>query len=104
MIERHLSNPEPDPLEDIPRLPLRPEQVRSIHGSFAGVDIGLHGPDEFRSLEDLPEGVEDEVDRDADIRGDEVVNGPGAEDVEAVEEDDDGEEDEREVSGVRLER
>lgn len=32
--------------------------------------------DEFGSLEDLPEEIEAEIDRDPDIRGDEVLHAP----------------------------
>lgn len=67
------------------------------------MDVRLCRTDELRSLEDLPKNVKDEVDGDADIRGHEFVDVPRTEDIKAVEDDDEGEEDERKVSGVWLE-
>lgn len=68
------------------------------------MDVRLCRTDELGSLEDLPKNVKDEVDGDADIRGHEFVDVPRTEDIKAVEDDDDGEEDERKVSGVWLEK
>lgn len=67
------------------------------------MDIRLCRPYELGSLEYLPESVEDEVDGDADVRRHEVVDAPWTEDIKAVEDDDDGEEDEGKPSGVWLE-
>ena len=65
------------------------------------VDVG--GAEPLSALEELPEEVEDGEDGDTDVVGDEVVDVPRAEDVEAVEKDDDGEEGEGRPRGVGLE-
>lgn len=58
---------------------------------------------ELCPLEEFPKQIEGEINGDADVGGDEVVARPWLEDVEPVEEDDDGEEEERCVGRVRLE-
>lgn len=67
------------------------------------MQVGLGGIDPLGALDNLPEGVENKVDRDADVSGDKVVKDPGLKDVEAVEENDDGKEDKGGVGGVGLE-
>jgi len=104
MRDKHrLSNPEPNPLNDVSRLPLRPYEIRSIHRSFPGLDIRVRRVHPLRSLEYLPEGVQDEIDRNADIGSDEVVDSPRAEDIKAVKDNDYGKEYEREPGSVWLE-
>ena len=84
---------------------LRPLAILGIEGGLAGEDVGLGGIDPLGALEDLPEGVEAEVDDDADVVGEEAGDVPVAvdEDVEAVEDDDEGEEDEGDPAEVGLE-
>lgn len=101
-------NPEPDLLDPIPGVVLRPHL--RIKRSLPGPDIRLMGLDELGPLEDLPEKVEAQVDGDADVRGDEVLHAPVRaailvvrEDREAVEDDDDDEKDKGDVGGVGLE-
>ncbi len=98
-----LSDPKPNPLDNIPRPPLGPMRIRRIQRRLAGKNIRLVRRDPLGPLEDLPERVQGEVDGDAHVRRDEAVDVEGAEDVEAVEDGDDGEEDEREPGRVRLE-
>lgn len=57
----------------------------------------------MRLLEQLPKHVQEEIDGDSNISGHEFLGAPRTKDVEAVEEDDDGEEDEGEPGGVGLE-
>ena len=60
-----LSNPEPNLLEYVPRHLLRPDL--GIECSLARPDVSLGCLDEFRTLEDLPEQEEAEVDWNGDI-------------------------------------
>ena len=55
------------------------------------------------ALKDFPKGVEHEINGNADISRDEVIAGPRLEDMEAVEDDDDGEEEKCKVGGEGLE-
>lgn len=98
-----LCNPVPDLLDEVLGHLLGPNL--GVEGGLAGPDVCVLGLDECGTLEDLPEGIEGKVDGDADISGDEVLDGPvsGCEDIEAVEDDDDGEVGEGEVCGVGLE-
>ena len=101
-----LSQPEPHLLNPIPWPP--PLPLRRIRTLLARPNIRLDRPDKARPLPDLPPQVEGEVDGDASVGGDEVVDvegfvgGRGREDVEAVEEGDKGEVDEGEVGQVGL--
>lgn len=83
-----LCNPEPDLLNDVLGLALRP--VLSIKSSLAGPDVGVLGLDPAGALKDLPEAVKGEVDGDANVGGDEVRHCPvsASEHSKAVEEDD----------------
>lgn len=78
-------------------------RIRRIQCSLASEDIRLGRWDPLGPLEDLPEGIEAEVDGDADVCRDKTVDIEGPEDVEAVEQDDDGKEDEGEPGRVWLE-
>ena len=79
-------------------------QIRGVKSRLAGMEIDIRRVEPLGALEDFPEEVEDEEDGDADVVGDEVVDVEcGAEDVEAVENDDDGEEGEGRPRGVGLE-
>lgn len=80
-----LRNPEPYPLEDVSGVLFRPDL--RIECSLAGPDVGLVSLDQGRTLEELPEEVQHEVDWDADVGDDEVVDGPVpfCEDGETVE-------------------
>lgn len=98
-----LRNPEPYPFQQIPRFSVGPMSVRSVKGGFAGVEVRFGRVDPFGALEDFPKCVKREIDGDADISGDEIVNHPRLEDVEAIEQDDDAEEDEGKPGGVGLE-
>lgn len=55
------------------------------------------------ALEDFPKQVKHEINGNADVGGDEVITRPWLEHVEAVEDDDDGEEEEGCIGRVRLE-
>ena len=59
--------------------------------------------DPLSPLEDLPERVQQEINRDPNVRRDEIVNVERPEDVEAVKQDDDAEEDQGGPGNVRLE-
>ena len=97
-------DPEPDLLEDVSGDLHGPVQVSRIQSRFAGVEVHIDGVDEPGALDQFPGEEEDEEDRDADIGGDEVVDAEGvAEGVEAVEDDDHGEEDQGGPGGVGLE-
>lgn len=60
-----LSNPVPHPLDDVPWLVLRPDL--SVERGLAGPDVCLAGLDEGRALDDLPDQVQEEVNRDDDV-------------------------------------
>lgn len=98
-----LCDPEPNPLQHIPRDSLRPLRIRRIQRVLAGEDVGLLGTQPLGPLEDLPKGIEGEVDWDPHVRRDERIDVKGTEDVEAVEKGDHGEENEGEPRRVRLE-
>lgn len=95
-------NPEPDPFNPIPRDSRWPLGICRIQRRFTGMNIRLVRPDEFRPLEDLPERVKGEVDRDAHVSGDEPMDVEGTEGVEAVEQGDHAEEAEGEPGRVGL--
>lgn len=79
-------------------------RIRCIQRGLARRDIRLGGIHPLGPLEDLPEEVEQEVDGDADVVCDEVVDAEGLENVEADEEGDYGEEEEGEPGEVGLHR
>ena len=87
-LPRQLRNPEPDPLENVPRVLVWPVQIRFIQRGFPGLDIGFGGIDPSCALKNLPKGIQDEVDGDANVCGDEVVGSPRHERIESVEQDD----------------
>lgn len=69
------------------------------------MEVYVGGVDESCALEELPGEEEDEEDGDADVGGNEVVDAEGrAPDVEAVEDDDEGEEYKGGPGSVWLER
>lgn len=98
-----LSNPEPDPFNNILRAPLRPMRICGIQRRLARLDIRLRTRDPSRPLEDLPESIEHKVDRDSHITRHEAVLVPRAKNVEAVEDSYYCEENEGKVRGVWLE-
>ena len=98
-----LRQPEPELLKDVARDLLWPVRISHVQGCLAGEDVRLGGLDPPRTLKDLPERVEQEVDHDTDIGSGKVIDGEWREYVEAVEEDDDGEEDQRDPREVWLE-
>jgi len=69
---RHLRNPEPDSLEDVSWNLLGPLAVLSVKSCLTGSDIGITTLDDRRSFEDLPEAVENEENRYANVGGKEV--------------------------------
>ena len=82
-------NPEPDPLENIPWVLLRPLRVCCIQCGLPGLDIGFGGADPFCALENLPEDIQSEIDWDTNVCSDEAIDVPWAECVETVKNDDD---------------
>lgn len=80
-----LRNPKPNLLGEIPRFSVGPMRVGGVQGGFARVQVRFGWVDPLGPLEDFPEGKEEEIDGDADVGGDEVVDDPRLEDVEAVE-------------------
>lgn len=81
---------------------LRP--LDSVEGSLASEQVGFGSTNSTSALEHLPEDVEEEVNGDSDVIGDEVLVAEAAgPDIEAVEEDDDREEHQRDPGEVRLE-
>lgn len=98
-----LCNPEPNPLQQIPGNPRRPVCIRSIQRCLSSEQVRLCRLDEARPLEDFPEHKQHQIDRNPDVSGYEIIDGPGFEDVETVEEGDYGEEEESEVCGEGLE-
>jgi len=95
-------NPEPNPLQHVARHPLGP--YNGIQGSFTRVQVSLGRFSPVRPLEDLPEQIQAEVNGDTDIIGDEtLVIKPACDDVEAVKEDDQAEEDQGRITSVGLE-
>ena len=81
--------------------------MHRIQRRLAGGDVRLRRRDPPRPLEDLPEQEQGEIDWDAYIGRDEVVHikalRRAGEDVETVEQSDEGEEDEAEPCRVWLE-
>jgi len=78
--------PEPHPLEDISRHQHRPMQIRRIQRRLARMEIHIRRLDKLRALKDLPEEEKRKVNRNANVRSDEVIDAEGvAEGVEAVE-------------------
>lgn len=77
--------------------------MHRVESGFATENVGFGRVHKFGSLEDFPEGEEREVDGDTDVGGDELVAQEGLEDVEAVKQDDDGEEEEGKIGRVGLE-
>jgi hypothetical protein len=67
----------------------------SVDGCLAVAQVRFGRLDEMGSLHDAPEQVEAEIDRDAEVVGQEVRHAPQRECVEAVEQDDGGEVEER---------
>ncbi|EZF74120.1 hypothetical protein H105_04130, partial [Trichophyton soudanense CBS 452.61] len=99
--EKRLCDPEPYLLEDVSGDLLWP--LDGVHGGLSGEDIRFGGRDPAGALENLPEDEEGEVEGDADVGGEEGLEAEGLEGVEAVEEDDDGEEDEGDPCEIGLE-
>ena len=101
-----LRDPKPHLLQPIPRYPPWPMPIRRIQGRLPSMNIHLQRPKPPRPLQDLPEHKQSREDGNTNIRRDEVVGVKpfmrGGKSIEAVEEDDDGEEGEAEVSGVWL--
>ena len=95
-------NPKPHPFRDIPRFPHGPMRVRGVQGRLARRDVRLGRVHPLGPLENLPERVQQEINRYADVVGDEAVDVEGLEDVEAVEERHHAEEGEREPRQVWL--
>jgi len=101
-------NPEPNPLDNVSWLWVGPLSILSIQGRLSGCNIGVFWLDYWRPLENLPEAIEEEEDRDADVGGQEIRYIPvlmvlANKDVETVKEDNEGKEDEGCPSGVWLE-
>jgi len=115
-----LAKPEPELLDEVLRNLLRPNLI--INGGLSTPDIGLGWLYPFGSLEDLPEDEKDEKDRNAniarfevlanvssirywrDLRDDEVGDSPIAcsKHLPTIEEDDEGEHDQRSPSKIGL--
>ena len=67
------------------------------------MNVRLSRVDPRRTLEQFPAEIQRKVNGNANVRRDEIIDVPGAKGVEAVEDDDDAEEDEREPGRVGLE-
>lgn len=76
--------------------------MHGVESGFATEDVGFGRVHPLGPFEDLPEGIEQEIDGDADVGGDEVVAKEGLEGVEAVKQDDHGEKGEGEVGRIGL--
>ncbi len=98
-----LRKPEPELLDEVPWDLLGPVCISCVKSRLSGVNVCLGGIDPMRALVDLPEAVQEEVDGDSDVRGDEVLVAPRRPDIEAVEDDDNGEEEEGGIREVWLE-
>jgi len=103
-----LRNPEPNSLEDVSGVLLRPVEILGIQSCLAGCDIRVGCMDEVSPLEDLPEEVEEEKDWDANVGSKEVSDIPilvvlANKDIEAVEENDQREEDQGNPGQIGLE-
>lgn len=99
-----LCNPEPYPLQHIPWDPLGPMRIRRIQRRLARCYVGLGRVHPLGPLEDLPEHVQEKVDRDANVVRDETIDVKRLEDVKPVEEGDHEEEGKGKPGEVRLER
>lgn len=77
--------------------------IRSIQRCLSSENVCLCRPDEARPLEDFPERKQYQVDWNSDVRGYEIIDGEGFEDVETIEDGDDGEEEEGKIRGEGLE-
>ena len=103
-ILQNLGEPEPGSLEEISGNGVRPVPVGSVEGGLAGEQIDLGGGDPAGPLDELPGKVENEVDGNTNVSGGKVGDVEGLERGKPVEDDDDGEEDQRCICEVRLER
>jgi len=107
--KKKLRNPEPDLLKEIARMLFRPNLI--VNGMLARPNVSFWRLHKTRPLEQLPECIESEKEREVDVRSEEAASRERPlfarllldEDVKAIEEDDDGEEDEGEVGGEGLE-
>lgn len=97
-----LCDPEPDPLHHIPRHPRRP--ILRIQCVLTRENVRLFRLQPLGPLENLPEDEQGKIDRNPHVSRHERIHIERPEDVEAVEDCDDGEEDEGEPCRVRLER
>lgn len=100
----YLAQPEPELLNDVLRDLFRPDL--SIERSLATPDVSLRWLDHLRTLEDLPEYEQEEVDQNADVRREkagQLIGSPWGlgEDLEAVENDDQREVDHGGISNIR---
>lgn len=77
--------------------------IRRIQRRLAAENIRLSRINPLSPLEELPEHVQQEINRDPDVRRDEVVDVERPEDVEAIEQDDDAEEDQGGPGNIGLE-
>lgn len=77
--------------------------IRRVQRRLPSGDVRLRARDPLRPLEDFPESIQREVNRDTDVCSDEAVLIKGPKGVEAVEKSDDGEENQREPRGIWLE-
>ena len=89
-----LAKPEPELLKSVTRDLLRPNL--RIKRRLTAPDIRFSWVDHLGSLEDLPEGIEETEDCNADVGSEEagqLIGSPrsGGEDLETVEENDEGE-------------
>lgn len=82
---------------------LGPVCVHCVQCRLAGEQVHFGRRVPLGALKDFPKGVEHEINGNADISGDEVIAGPWLEDMEAVEDDNDCEEEKGTVGGVGLE-
>jgi len=71
----HLRNPKPDSLVDVSWVLLGPLAILCIQCSLAGGDIGISRVDEGGSFEELPERIQQEENRNADVRSQEFYVG-----------------------------
>lgn len=71
-VHLHLRNPEPDLLQDVLWDLLWPLSILRIKRCLSSGDVRILWPNPGRTLEDLPEQVEDEENWNADIGSKEV--------------------------------
>lgn len=74
-MSRSLRDPEPDLLKHVPRVLLGPVAILGIQGSFPGGDVGVGWVVPVRTLEKLPEEVEADKNRYANVGCEEVYGG-----------------------------